>query len=122
MLFLLYARKINSNNFLWYSLIFGLFYDYKIDAILGISVLIFSGLSLAKIIIDEFFNWREWQTHITASFFLIIAFHVYNALYFGYELFGSFYFIWRDVFIDFSVYLVISIFVGLYSAVSKAKR
>ncbi len=121
-LFLIYARNINNDNLIWYSLVFGLFYDYTIGSALGVSVLIFVGLSIVKVMLNEFFDWSLWQTRITGSFMFILAFHVYTIFYFGYDFVESYYYMWSDVFIDFSVYLVISIIMEMYSAFSKVKR
>lgn len=121
-IFLFFIPFIREDTMLPYSLIFGLFYDYLIDAHIGTGVLLFIFFSAVKIGSDIFFDLTKLSTRLFLSMFIILAFTVFNLFYFNYEMPRS---LWYGLFgftADFAVYVAIFLILELGSAFSVAKR
>lgn len=113
---------INEETILQYSFIFGLFYDFLIDAHLGVGVLLFIFFSAVKIGSGIFFDLAKLSSRLFLAMFIVFVFTAFNLFYFGYEMPQS---VWYGLFgfaADFAVYIAVFLILELGSAFSVAKR
>ncbi len=106
-LYLFYMDKINEDTIVQYSLIFGLFYDFLIDSMIGINILFFVFLSLIKFRFDILISANSILLKIVRALGALFIFNAYNIFAMG--LVSNDYILVLVTFImrDFIIYLII---------------
>ena len=121
-IYLFFVPHIHEDNLIPYAAIFGFFYDYLIDAHIGVGVLLFIFFSVVKIVTSVFFDLKKLSVRFLFSVFVIFAFTVFNLFYFKYQIHDFMRFGFLGFIVDFAVYAVIFVLLELFGAFSVLKR
>jgi len=106
--YLLFMDKFDNDNIIQYALIFGLFYDFLTDSMIGINILFFIMLILFQFIFNYFVSISNYIFRLIFAFTIIVIFNFYNM--FIMDLVSSNYIMHSIIFIvtDIVLYLLIS--------------
>ncbi len=99
--------RINEDTIVQFSLIFGIFYDFIIDSMIGINVLFFIFLSLIKFRFDILISANSVLVKVGRAFGALLIFNAYNIFVMG--LVSNDYILVLTTFVirDFIIYLII---------------
>lgn len=99
--------RINEDTIVQYSLIFGIFYDFLIDSMIGINILFFIFLTLIKFRFDILISANSILLKIVRALGALLIFNVYNIFVMG--LVSNDYILVLITFVmrDFIIYLII---------------
>ena len=106
-LYLFYMDRINEDTIVQFSIIFGIFYDFLIDSMIGINVLFFIFLSLIKFRFDILISANSVLVKVGRALGALIIFNMYNIFVIG--LVSNDYILVLTTFVvrDFIIYLII---------------
>ncbi len=99
--------RINEDSIVQYSVIFGIFYDFLIDSMIGINVLFFIFITLIKFRFDILISTNNILLKIAKALGVLIVFNAYNIFVMG--LVSNDYILVLITFVirDFIIYLII---------------
>lgn len=120
--FLLYLPEINKDTIFYYSLIFGLFNDFIINAYIGLSVILFIFLSLLHMALCELLSMNSIMSKLLQALLILFLFNIFILVYFGYGVRDFFEYGLLRIVLDYGVYLAIFAFLEFRRAFSYAKR